>query len=457
MAEVKATFDDAPLARTIWRIFGMCFGIVLIDGFDTGAIGFIAPSLLSEWHLQRAALGPVLSAALLGLACGAVFAGPISDRCGRRLPLIGSVLVLGVGALSSAYAHDLSQLTALRFVTGIGLGGALPNAVTIMSEFCPDSRRATLTNLMSCGFPLGAALGGILSAWLIPRLGWQSVFLVGGAVPLVLSLLLYRALPESRRYMAANGYAAETIQVKLAGMAVNPTRGEAVASRYQASATDRPIGIKVVLSRTYFIGSLMLWITFFMGLVIFYGSVNWMPVLLREAGLGSERATLVSTLFPLGGIGAVLSGVFMDRFTAARVIAVCYALTALGVFFIGQTVGNIELLVMVVFMAGVSMNTSQASMPALAAGFYPTEGRATGVAWMLGIGRFGGIAGSFLVAELTRLNFSFEGVFAVMATAGIGSCAALIVLQSSHRPAAITELGSSDLETHRRPVLRRQC
>src|ERR1700693_1153418 len=132
MAKVHTTFHDEAFARTLPCVFGMCFAITLIDGFDTGAIGFVAPSLLSEWHLQRAALGPVLSAALLGLACGAVFAGPISDRFGRGLPLIGSVLVIGLGALSSAYARDLFQLTALRFVTGIGLGAALPNAVTIM-------------------------------------------------------------------------------------------------------------------------------------------------------------------------------------------------------------------------------------------------------------------------------------------------------------------------------------
>jgi MFS transporter, AAHS family, 4-hydroxybenzoate transporter len=360
---------------------------------------------------------------------------------------IEPIYVAGWFALSSAYARDLLQLTALRFLTGIGLGAALPNAVTIMSEFSPYSRRATLTNLMSCGFPLGTALGGFFSAWLIPRSGWQSVFLVGGAAPisdrfgrrlpligsLVLSLLLYHSLPESLRYKLANEYTTKTTQAKLAWTAVNSANGEALATSYQPSTADRQIGIRVVLSRSYIIGSFMLWIAFFMGLIIFYGSVNWMPVLLREAGLDSERATLVSTLFPLGGVGAVVSGVFMDRFIAARVIALCYALTAVSVYFIGQTVGNIERLVMVVFIAGIFMNTSQASMPALAAGFYPTEGRATGVAWMLGIGRFGGIAGSFLVAELTRLNFSFEGIFAVMATAGIGSCAALIALQWSHR------------------------
>jgi AAHS family 4-hydroxybenzoate transporter-like MFS transporter len=221
-----------------------------------------------------------------------------------------------------------------------------PNAVTIMSELCPDSRRATLTNLMSCDFPLGTALGGFFSAWLIPHSGWQIVFLVGGAAQLVLSPVLYRALPESLRYMLAKGYTAEKIKTKLAGTAASPANRQTLAS-----ITDRQTGLKVVLSPTYIVGSLMLWTAFFMGLIIFYGSVNWMPVLLRGAGLDSERATLVSTLFPLGGIGAVLSGIFMDSFVAARVIAICYALTAVSVYFIGQTVGNIERLVMVVFMA----------------------------------------------------------------------------------------------------------
>src|SRR3984957_8200884 len=173
-----------------------------------------------------------------------------------------------------------------------------------------------------------------------------------------------------------------------------------------------------------------------MGLVIFYASINWMPILLKEAGLSAQRATLISALFPLGGVGAVLCGVLMDRFNPNRIIGACYALTAISVYCIGHAVGNISLLIVVVFAAGVLMNTAQSSMPALAASFYPTQGRGTGVAWMLGIGRFGGIGGSLLVAELARRHFSFAGIFAVVAIAGLISCAALIVKQIS-RPQVI--------------------
>ena len=154
--DVQTFLYEHPFSAFQWLVFGLCFVIVLLDGFDTAAIGFIAPSLLKEWGVEKSALGPVLSAALFGLAAGALSAGPLADRLGRKRVLVVSVLVFGLACLGSAFAADLSQLTMLRFVTGVGLGAAMPNAVTLMSEYCPQRRRATMTNTMFCGFPLGA-------------------------------------------------------------------------------------------------------------------------------------------------------------------------------------------------------------------------------------------------------------------------------------------------------------
>lgn len=194
--DIQDFINARRFSKFQWLIFSMCFVIVLLDGFDTASIGFIAPSLLGEWHLTKPSLAPVLSAALFGLAFGAIVAGPLSDRLGRRKLLIGSVAIFGVACLISAFAGDLSQLTILRFITGIGLGAAMPNAVTMMSEYCPDSRRSTLTNLMFCGFPLGAALGGFLAAWIIPHYGWRSVLVLGGLVPLALLLVMALLCPN---------------------------------------------------------------------------------------------------------------------------------------------------------------------------------------------------------------------------------------------------------------------
>src|SRR3954470_12132697 len=213
--DVQTFLNEHPFSPFQWLIFTLCFCVVLLDGFDTAAIGYIAPSLVAEWGVERPALAPVLSAALFGLAFGALSAGPLADRFGRKAVLAGSVLVMGVACLASAFAPDLRHLVVWRFVTGLGLGAAMPNAVTLMSEYCPEDRRALMTNAMFCGFPLGAAFGGFLAAWMIPLWGWRSVFLLGGIAPLVLTLLMVLFLPESVRYMVAKALPVERIKASL--------------------------------------------------------------------------------------------------------------------------------------------------------------------------------------------------------------------------------------------------
>src|SRR5262249_6612795 len=253
-----------------WLIFALCFVIVLLDGFDTAAIGYIAPSLVSEWGIARPALAPVLSAALFGLAARALFAGPLADRFGRKRVLATSVFVFALACFASSFAGDLWQLTVLRFITGVGLGAAMPNAVTLMSEFCPDQRRAMLTNAMFCGFPLGAAFGGFLAAWMIPQWGWRSVLFLGGVTPLILSVLLLLLLPESVRYMVAKSFPTERIRAVLARISASAATGGAFVTRESKMAHGASSGLGVIFSRTFAVGSVMLWLGYFMGLVIFY-------------------------------------------------------------------------------------------------------------------------------------------------------------------------------------------
>ncbi len=446
--DVQDFLNEQPFSAYQWLVFVICLSVVLLDGFDTAAIGYIAPSLLGEWNLTKPDLAPVLSAALFGLAGGALLAGPLADKFGRRMVLVASLVVMGAASLVAAKAGDLNALVIWRFVTGIGLGAAMPNAVTLVSEYSPSQNRALITNTMFCGFPLGAAFGGFLAAWMIPQFGWRSVLILGGVAPLVLAALMVFVLPESARFMVAHNYAVERIRAvmtRISSAAANAT-SFVMHEPLPSGEVDNKRGLVLVFSSQYIIGTLMLWIAYFMGLVIFYGLINWMPILFKESGVPAQQATLIAALFPLGGFGAIFFGWLMDRYNANIIIVAGYALTALAVYLIGQAVGNVGFLVLSVFVAGILMNTAQSSMPALAAAFYPTRGRASGVSWMLGIGRFGGIAGSFLVAELSRRHFGLNEVFFIVAIPGIIAAIAVVIKQlvhpeTRHGPIPVEPLG----------------
>jgi AAHS family 4-hydroxybenzoate transporter-like MFS transporter len=422
--DLQEFIDTSPFSPFQWLIVGLCFTIILMDGFDTAAIGYIAPSLLHEWGLRKSDLGPVLSAALVGFAAGPLIAGPLADRIGRKKVLFGALLVFGAASLLAAFAADLRMLTVMRLFTGFGLGAAAPGAVALTGEFCPAKRRAMLTNTMFCAFPLGAAGGGFLAAWMIPLWGWRSVLLAGGIVPLLLALLLQWRLPESVRYLLARGVDGARVREILARIAPQAREVEHFVLD-AAEDAHAPRGLAAVLGRSRLAGSVMLWIAYFMGLVIFYALINWMPILFKDAGMAPRQATLITALFPLGGIGAVAAGVLMDRFQADRVVAAAYALTAVLIYLIGHVMGDLGLLTLTVFAGGALMNTAQSSMPALAAAYYPTQGRAAGIGWMLGIGRFGGVAGSFLVGMLAARHAGLTMIFLIVAIPGLLAAFAL--------------------------------
>ncbi len=423
--------DENKFSKFQWMIFGVCFLVALLDGYDTVAIGYIAPSLINEWGIQKPDLAMAMSAGLFGIAIGAIGFGPLADRLGRKIMLVISVLVFGIGTLISAYSQNLTHIEILRFITGVGLGAAMPNAVTLLTEYVPTKRRFFLVNTMFCGFPVGAASGGFLAAWIIPQFGWQSVLFLGGIVPIFLAIFIVFFIPESARYSINKGASQEKIKAVLTKISASAKNFSSFyLSEANAVKTDtKTSGVKVILSKKLALGSVMLWITYFMGLVIFYGVSNWMPTLFTAANISGSLAAIVTGLFALGGLGAIANGWLMDRYNPSLLIAFFSFLTFLTVGIIGYSVNvGTAALVVVTIVAGIVMNTAQSSLPSFAASFYPTAGRSTGVSWMLGVGRFGGIAGSYLVAELIRREMSLEQIFVILALPAAISTAALIII-----------------------------
>ncbi|PTV59093.1 MULTISPECIES: MFS transporter [Pseudomonas] len=424
--DVQSFINQQPLSRYQWRVVLLCFLIVFLDGLDTAAMGFIAPALSQEWGIDRASLGPVMSAALIGMVFGALGSGPLADRFGRKGVLVGAVLVFGGFSLASAYASNVDQLLVLRFLTGLGLGAGMPNATTLLSEYTPERLKSLLVTSMFCGFNLGMAGGGFISAKMIPAYGWHSLLVIGGVLPLLLALVLMVWLPESARFLVVRNRGTDKVRKTLSPIAPQVVAEAGSFSVPEQKAVAARNVFAVIFSGTYGLGTVLLWLTYFMGLVIVYLLTSWLPTLMRDSGASMEQAAFIGALFQFGGVlSAVGVGWAMDRFNPHKVIGIFYLLAGVFAYAVGQSLGNITVLATLVLVAGMCVNGAQSAMPSLAARFYPTQGRATGVSWMLGIGRFGAILGAWSGATLLGLGWNFEQVLtallvpAALATVGV--------------------------------------
>jgi AAHS family 4-hydroxybenzoate transporter-like MFS transporter len=420
--DVVEFIDAQPVGAFQLKLLLTCAAVLFLDGFDTLAIGYVAPSLAKEWGLSKAALGPVFSAGLFGLMIGALLFGPLADRIGRKKIIIFSTLAFGVGTLITAFVQDVNSLLAIRFLTGLGLGGAMPNVIAMTSEFNPRRRRATMVMIMFCGFSVGAALGGFLAAALIPQFGWRSVFVVGGAVPLLLVPILALRLPESVRFLVLTGR--ENARVaELLGL-IGPKAVFAPATRFVVHEPELP-GLPVLhlfrSGRT--LVTLLLWVVFFMSLLDLYFLSNWLPTVLNDLGASVSAAAVIGSMLQVGGVvGTFALGSIIDRFSF-RALALVYFIGVFAVGAIGQLGHSVVLVTTAIFVAGFCIVGGQIAANALAAGYYPTAVRATGVGWALGIGRAGSIVGPLVGGVLLTMKWSPAEVF--MAAAGAALCAAL--------------------------------
>lgn len=436
--DAAAAIDQAPFGSAQKRIVLLCALIAMLDGFDTQAIAFVAPVIAAQWQLPIAAFGTVFGAGLAGLMVGALVFGPAADRFGRRRVTIATTALFGALTLATAWADSLAMLLVLRFLTGLGLGGAMPNIIALTAEYSPARSRATMVSLMFCGFPLGAVLGGLIAARMIPALGWASTFWLGGLLPLLLLPALIAWLPESIRFLARRG----APQGELRAMLV-PIVGEQRAAqvRFEEASPAQGAAAGSSVARLFGEGrgtrTLLLWAVFFLNLLLLYFLVNWLPSLLRQAGVALDKAIVSTALLNLGGIvGALCFSKAIDRVGPYRVLCVAYTAAACATLAIGQatTLGFAPLMAMV-FVTGLCVIGAQISINALAANAYPTEIRSTGVGWALGIGRAGSIVGPVVGASLVASGLAIDALFAVAAVPAVLAAVAVTCLALEKRRA----------------------
>ena len=434
--DVSTVLDHQPVRGFHWIVYLLCGAVLFVEGLDTQAIGYVAPVLSKAWALKPGALGPAFAAGLLGLALGAFLIGPLADSLGRKPVVIVSTLLFGLLTLATVFVSTMPALLALRFVTGLGLGGAMPNAIALTGEYSAASRRSTTVAIMFCGFGIGSIAGGALSAMLLEGGNWQAVFLWGGVLTLILVPILMIFLPESVGFLALRGGHDQAVQRLLAR--VDP--------RYSGRADARFVhgkeGAKVPVGELFRGGrglvTVLLWVVFFMNLLDLYLMASWLPTTITASGISVRNAVIATALLQVGGIlGAFILGPLIDRFNAHRVLPPTYLLAAIFIGAIGFAGSSVPFTMGAVFLAGFAVVGSQNCNNGVAAKYYPTRMRATGIGWALAVGRIGSVVGPSLAGILLSFEANMRTLFLFSAVPALiaGACYVIMGTRAAALPA----------------------
>jgi AAHS family 4-hydroxybenzoate transporter-like MFS transporter len=432
--EVRSPVEDAlenqPFGALQLRVVLLCALVQAFDGFDLGTIGMAAPSLSKAWGAPPPAFTTAFVMSSVGILFGALLSGPLGDRFGRKPLLIISVGFIGLFSVLSAFTWSIPSITAMRFLTGLGIGGAMPVTVALTSDYSPLKRRGTLIMLMFCGNTLGGFLGGQLVAQILPIYGWQSIFLAGGIPPLLLIPILMFYLPESPRFLIAHRADAPSTQEILRKLNVST---QVAASKLVDVAKGNPIG--QLFTGGLAISTILLWVAFFANLLNMYLFSYWMPTVLTLSGFKPETAVFYASMFQLGGIlSTILLGPMIDRFGAPRVLACSFASGIVFILAVGLANLPAPFIMLPILGAGAAMIGSQLGANAMAAGLYPARIRSTGVGWALGVGRLGGIAGPALGGALLAFGLPPTQIFlCACGPALIAACATILLTVKAAR------------------------
>ncbi|PMX28268.1 MULTISPECIES: 3-(3-hydroxy-phenyl)propionate transporter MhpT [unclassified Pseudomonas] len=395
---------DSPSRRSTLTI-ALCFIVALIEGFDLQAAGTAAAGLRQSFALDPKMLGWVFSIGIIGLLPGAFFGGWVADRIGRKKILVIAVLLFGLFSLSTAFVESYPNLLLVRFLTGLGLGAALPNLIALCAEAVSERNRGTAISVMYCGVPLGGALAAVVAMFSSEH--WQTTFIIGGLAPLLAVPLMILLLPESTAFR----------QQRDNTPGARPSTGQALFGEGRARTT------------------LALWLSYFFTLTVMYMLLNWLPSLLLEQGFSKPQAGIVQMLFNIGGaLGSLLGGVLLDRCNAVKVVLSVYAGLLAALAGVGLSVGIVPMAI-AGFAAGLFVMAAQLVLYASAPPSYPTSVRATGVGAAVAVGRLGSVAGPLAAGQLLAAGAGTAGV--LLATSPGVVIAALTIISVMVRTAPL--------------------
>jgi AAHS family 4-hydroxybenzoate transporter-like MFS transporter len=446
--DVRALIETRPIGVAQRTVIGLCAFVAMLDGLDLQSIGLAAPAMSARLDVAPQAFGVVFSAALAGLALGAFLLGPVADRVGRKRVLVGATFCFGVFTLATASAGNLSELLVSRFLTGFGLGGAMPSFISLASEYVPKTRRAAAVSLLWAGFPLGGVVGGLLGSWIIPAYGWQSIFLVGGVLPILLSMILAIALPESVSFLVAAGKSQDRIGRTL--RRVFPDVSTAGVTRFELVGNTAPKATVLQLFKSgRAAGTLLLWASFFFAFMILVTNSSWSPILLRRLGIAPEQSALALALFNFGSLfGSAAAGMLLNRFGTLRVLPPTLAFGAFAYATVGWSAPSLGAVMLAEGLFGLLLGCASSGLIALSAIYYPVVIRSTGVGWAMAIGRLGSFTGPLTVGQMVGAQWNVPTIFAVLGGSvliGAATSALIGLLPPRGTPDALAAATSASL------------
>ena len=416
---VRARIDEGPVVPLMWLVVFLGFLLNLADGIDVVAMSVTAPSVAAAWGLERAALGPLFSAALFGMAIGAAGLAPLSDRLGRRLLLVAAMLLLGLSMLAVSWIESMASVTVfsiLRFVSGLGIGVIFGSAPALASEFMPSRYRSLAVSLVVMGYPVGAVLAGPIANALIPDYGWTAVFMAGGVLTLCIAVVTWALLPESPEFLASRAGNRPDREVEVNSLLTRLDR-EPVSALETHVMRPSATPVAQILTVERRLRTLALWVIYFMGFLTMYFMLSWIPTLFVDSGYARAQGIEALTGFNLGAVPGILVLAFLTtRLPLVPLLSLFFVSAGAVLAYVGLAEpSGLDSLMVLMFVGGVFLHGGFTCLYALATKIYPSDIRAAGVGWAAGLGRTGAIASPLLAAMLISMGWGMYSLFLVFA------------------------------------------
>ncbi|MDA9520595.1 MFS transporter [Bradyrhizobium sp. CCBAU 11434] len=433
--DIGQFLDNGPWSLVQKLVVFIAALSIIMDGFDGQLIGFAVPVLIKEWGVTRGDFAPALAAGLVGMGIGSAFAGLLADRFGRRGAVIVSVMVFGLATFCIGFAANLWHIGALRFLAGLGIGGALPSSTTVAAEFTPARRRTLAITATIVCVPLGGMLAGLFAGVVLPNFGWRALFFLGGALAVLLSFLLLFILPETPRFLARRPARWAELR-RLVGRMSRPVAADIAFTDLGEQRIEKREGFLALFENGRTRDTIALWCAFFLNLLAVYSAFTWLPTMLTSEGLDVAIAGSGLTAYNFGGVlGALTCAMIITRYGSRWPLLLCSLLGAATAFYLTSVniAAQAGILIAGFGVQGFFANAVQSTMYAVCAHVYPTTVRATGTASALAFGRLGAILSAFAGAAVITAGGK-DGYLLMLGVAMLGLALSLAVV-GRHIPA----------------------